>query len=199
MRPVAVTCPALFSALIFWSNSCPNGLFSPITVVAPKYMASVYGCVPVLAVRFCQHAAAKAVLKSPPSTGDFREQRVLPRKSRMTSSADFSYVMKHGHKSGGRAFVVFVAPQTGSDEATAPQLGLIVSKACGNAVQRNRIKRQIRHHIRRSSLTGKDAWVVRALPGVHQIPDQRRSVELDRCMSNALAKRNRRSLAADSS
>lgn len=89
----------------------------------------------------------------------------LRRSERMTSADAFTHVMKHGRKAGGRAFVVYVSDDTLGKTEGNPLVGLIVSKAIGNAVQRNLMKRRLRSIMASSDVTGAMCWVIRALPG----------------------------------
>ena len=52
------------------------------------------------------------------------------------------------------------------DLGCAPQVGFVVSKAVGDAVTRNRVKRRLRHLVRArvETLPGGSVTVVRALP-----------------------------------
>lgn len=89
----------------------------------------------------------------------------LRRSERMTSADAFTHVMKHGRKTGGRAFVVYVSDDSLGKTDGTPLVGLIVSKAIGNAVQRNLMKRRLRSIVASSDVTGSMCWVIRALPG----------------------------------
>ena len=60
---------------------------------------------------------------------------------RLSRSADFDRVFRHGRSHAGRELVLYVFPRGESDE---PRLGLSVSRKVGGAVQRNRVKRLLR-------------------------------------------------------
>lgn len=87
---------------------------------------------------------------------------MLPTRHRMRTSAQFSATVRSGARSGRRNVVVSVRLNTGEDT----RVGFVVSKAVGNAVTRNKVKRRlreltaqtVREHPRNLSV------VVRALP-----------------------------------
>ena len=69
--------------------------------------------------------------------------RARPRSGRvrLSRSADFDRVFRHGRSHAGRELVLYVFPRGEADE---PRLGLSVSRKVGGAVQRNRVKRLLR-------------------------------------------------------
>jgi ribonuclease P protein component len=60
---------------------------------------------------------------------------------RLSRSADFDRVFRHGRSHAGRELVLYVFPRGESDP---PRLGLSVSRKVGGAVQRNKVKRLLR-------------------------------------------------------
>jgi ribonuclease P protein component len=95
---------------------------------------------------------------------------VLDRRHRLTSSTLFTTATRRGRRAGTRTVVLHLltAPVDtgGLVEHSGPQAGFVVSKAVGNAVTRNTVKRRLRHLMRAriSSLPGTAVLVVRALP-----------------------------------
>ena len=76
-----------------------------------------------------------------------------------------------------------------ADTAEAgPQVGFIVSKAVGNAVTRNRVKRRLRHLVREhlGALPASGLLVVRANPAASSASYRELAGELDRCLLRVL-------------
>jgi len=90
---------------------------------------------------------------------------LLPREHRLNSGEEFRKAARDGRRAGTRTLVVHL--WTGEQQPPAPvRTGFVVSKAVGNAVTRNRVKRRLRHLAREQlgSLPGSAVLVVRALP-----------------------------------
>lgn len=71
-------------------------------------------------------------------------QYKFPRAARFTRKSDYETVFNNGERVAGRAFVCYWIRR----EAQGCKLGMTVSRKVGNAVVRNRIKRQIREFFR---------------------------------------------------
>lgn len=87
---------------------------------------------------------------------------MLPATSRLTSSDDFRVCVRRGVRVGRETLVVHAVAKPGPPS----RAGFVVSKAVGNAVTRNRVKRRLRHLVA-ASLPGASVpvdVVVRALP-----------------------------------
>jgi ribonuclease P protein component len=67
--------------------------------------------------------------------------RPRPGRMRLSRSADFDRVFRHGRSHAGRELVLYVFPRGESEE---PRLGLSVSRKVGGAAERNRVKRLLR-------------------------------------------------------
>jgi ribonuclease P protein component len=89
---------------------------------------------------------------------------VLPARYRMTRSTDFGLTVKRGVRAVQPDLVVHALRSADGD---SPKIGFVVSKSVGNAVQRHRVSRKLRHvaHGVVDELGAGDRVVVRALPG----------------------------------
>ncbi len=91
---------------------------------------------------------------------------MLSRAGRLTSSTEFAEAIRRGRRAGTRRLVLHLHVRAGERPARGPRIGFVVSKAVGNAVTRNQVKRRLRHLARErlTSLPGSCVLVVRALP-----------------------------------
>jgi ribonuclease P protein component len=117
---------------------------------------------------------------------------VLPAAQRLTSPSTFREVVRRGRRRGGALLVVHLlvpAADGRSGDATADlgpaRAGLVVSKAVGPAVTRNRVKRRLRHLVRPrlEELALGSLLVLRALPGAADASFAELGAELERCLS----------------
>jgi ribonuclease P protein component len=111
---------------------------------------------------------------------------VLSSAHRLTDGAGFREAVRTGRRSGARTVVLHLAtgPTTGPAAPVPPRVGFVVSKAVGNAVTRNRVKRRLRHLAREhvSSLPGSAVLVVRALPPAADASFSELRADLARCL-----------------
>ena len=114
----------------------------------------------------CAHAPGapsfRAVVVRAASASPAEPAPVLPAPSRLRTPVDFRDTMRQGVRSGRSCVVVHARRVDGAPS----RAGFIVSKAVGNAVNRNRVKRRLRHLAAAalpSTPFGVDV-VVRALP-----------------------------------
>lgn len=71
---------------------------------------------------------------------------MLNKKYRINKKEDYNYIYKHGKKMQGRYIIVFIA----SNDLGYSRFGIVSSKKTGNAVVRNRAKRQLRAAIQKN-------------------------------------------------
>jgi ribonuclease P protein component len=65
----------------------------------------------------------------------------MKRANRLSRSRDFDAVYRHGRSVSSRFLVLYWFPQ---EEASSPRFGFSVPRSVGGAVERNKIKRQLR-------------------------------------------------------
>src|SRR5690554_1066176 len=94
----------------------------------------------------------------------------------MRRPGDFQGAMRGGVRAGRDAIVVHLAPGDGN-----AKVGFVVSKAVGNAVTRNLVKRRLRAVVaeRLTGLPTGSLVVVRALPPAAQTPFMELGVQFD--------------------
>lgn len=114
---------------------------------------------------------------------------MLPARNRMTRSIDFDAAVKHGIRMAQPDVVIHLRRENGPGETVAPQVGLVVGKTVGSAVDRHRVARRLRHVARSilGELTGSDRLVIRALPSSRTVSSARLEQELRRCLRRASA------------
>ena len=99
----------------------------------------------------------------------------MQRKHRLSRSRDFDAVYRHGRSVSTRYLTLYSFGR--DDEPAEPRLGLAVPKAAGNAVVRNRIKRQLREVWRErlgsGSIDPNHDYVLVVRPGLPEAADAR--------------------------
>jgi ribonuclease P protein component len=109
----------------------------------------------------------------------------------MRSGDDFRHTIRRGAKGAQPTLVTHVllrpsVPGTGGPTS----VGFVVSKAVGSAVDRNRVKRRLRHLMRDriNGLPGGSRVVVRALPAAHGVSSATLADHLDAALARAGAR-----------
>jgi ribonuclease P protein component len=110
---------------------------------------------------------------------------VLPAAHRLVDSDTFRVTVRSGRRCGSSTLVVHLDVQPPGRPA---RVGFVVSKAVGNAVVRNRVKRRLRHLTREHlpalvGLPGSAVLVVRALPPAATASHAELHADLLRCLS----------------
>lgn len=107
---------------------------------------------------------------------------MLPAQYRMTRSTEFGATVKHGLRAAQPDIVVHVRRVAGDPEG--PRIGLVVGKSVGNAVQRHRVGRRLRHAALAviADLDPADRVVIRALPPSRHAISARLEQELRNCV-----------------
>lgn len=90
------------------------------------------------------------------------------RRGRLSRSADFERVYRHGRSTANRHLVLYAFPNPSVER---PRLGLSVSRKVGGAVQRNEVKRLLREAFARAEprLDGGQDVVVVARPSAGEL------------------------------
>ncbi|WP_093172454.1 ribonuclease P protein component [Sinosporangium album] len=114
---------------------------------------------------------------------------MLPRGSRMRRGEDFSAAVRKGGRVGRPTLVAHLRLR---DDVDQPALvGFVVSRAVGGAVDRNKVKRRLRHLMRDrlEQLPRGSLLVVRANPPAASARSERLAVELDAALDRLLRRR----------
>ncbi|MEX3565759.1 ribonuclease P protein component [Micrococcus endophyticus] len=99
---------------------------------------------------------------------------MLPRDRRVRTPAEFRHLGRTGTRAGRRTVVVSVATDPDHTRSTSPSVprpraGFVVSKAVGNAVTRNRVKRRLRAIVAEQMRTA-PLWELPVLVQVRALP-----------------------------
>ena len=107
---------------------------------------------------------------------------MLAADQRLRDSDDFRRTIRSGRRAGGAVLVVHLLVDDG--HTGPPRAGFVVSRAVGNAVVRNRVKRRLRHLVMDvlAELPGSATLVVRALPPAASLDSAELRAELTRCL-----------------
>jgi ribonuclease P protein component len=107
---------------------------------------------------------------------------VLPGGARLTRSQDFTAALRGGRRAGRPLVVVHLRPDAGTGRA---RVGFVTSKAVGNAVLRNRVRRRLRHVMasRLAALPDGALVVVRATPAAAAASSDQLGADVDRALT----------------
>jgi ribonuclease P protein component len=103
------------------------------------------------------------------------------------TGADSFRAATRGRRAASRTLVVHLAVPDGDPEPA--RVGFVVSKAVGNAVVRNHVKRRLRHLAREHVhvLPGSAVLVVRALPAAAAATSAELGSDLARCLGRVMS------------
>lgn len=112
---------------------------------------------------------------------------LLAQAHRLRARDDFRTTIRRGSRSATSTVVVHVLP----DADTVCRAGFVVSKAVGNAVVRNEVKRRLRHLVsgRLGGLPAGASLVIRALPASAGASSAVLGHDLDTALAKALRPR----------
>jgi ribonuclease P protein component len=109
---------------------------------------------------------------------------VLGADHRLRNSDAFRRTVSSGRRAAGAALVVHLLDDAPGVGDAGPRVGLVVGKGVGNAVVRNRVKRQLRHLVRDhlTEVSPSSALVIRALPPAAGMGSTELDADLARCL-----------------
>jgi ribonuclease P protein component len=110
-----------------------------------------------------------------------------PKRRRLSRSAEFERVYRHGRSTSNRHLVLYAFPNPDVDR---PRLGLSVSRKVGGAVDRNRVKRLLREAFGRAEgrlVPGHDIVLV-ARPEARELAERDGLAGLDAALAELIDK-----------
>jgi len=118
---------------------------------------------------------------------------VLAAAQRLRKSSDFTAAFRGGRRAGRGTLVVHLQIEEPA-QASEARAGFVVSKAVGNAVVRNKVRRRLRHLVRPQldALPAGATLVVRALPPAASASFDKLGADLDAALAAARSPRRRR-------
>ncbi|MGC5009950.1 ribonuclease P protein component [Streptosporangium sp. DT93] len=121
----------------------------------------------------------------------------MPSASRMRRGDEFAGAIRGGSRAGRPTLVAHFGMR--ADKDALPLVGFVVSRAVGDAVTRNRVKRRLRHLMRDrlERLPRGSLLVVRANPPAASARSERLAAELDAALDRLLRRPEPRGARTD--
>ncbi len=118
-----------------------------------------------------------------------------PARGRLSRSAEFERVYRHGRSVANRYLVLYAFPNAAAE---GPRLGLSVSRKVGGAVQRNRVKRLLREAFAQAEgeLIGGHDVVVVARPPAGELAEREGLAGVEASLAELIAKAGLRAARA---
>ena len=118
---------------------------------------------------------------------------MLAATQRVRRGADFAAAIRGGRRAGRGTIVVHLLLEE-PVQASVARAGFVVSKAVGNAVVRNKVRRRLRHLVRPllAELPAGSLLVVRALPSAAEASFATLGNDLEAALTAARSPRRRR-------
>jgi ribonuclease P protein component len=107
------------------------------------------------------------------------------RGGRLTRSAEFERVYRHGRSTANRHLVLYAFPNPVAQDA---RVGLSVSRRVGGAVERNRVKRLLRESFAKLELRGGHDVVVVARPPAGELAEREGLAGVDAALTELVAR-----------
>ena len=97
----------------------------------------------------------------------------MTKRHRLSRSRDFDAVYRKGRSVSTRFLVLYSFPREEEGESAEPRLGLAISRKCGGAVVRNRLKRRLRALFEElaETLAPRTDYVLVVRPGLAEAAD----------------------------
>jgi ribonuclease P protein component len=112
---------------------------------------------------------------------------MLPAAARLRRRAEFTATVRAGRRSSVPALVVHLEAKPDGRVPPSPQVGFVVTRALGGAVERNRLRRVLRHLVRDrlAALPPGSRTVIRANPAAAGLSTAALAEQLDRALDRA--------------